>query len=55
VKELLNPSELIDFEALTIRQLRDYIRENQLHNSVRQHIGKSVSSASKQDLITALQ
>jgi hypothetical protein len=32
VKELLSPSESDDFTAMTIRELRDYIRENQLHD-----------------------
>jgi hypothetical protein len=32
VKELLSPSESNDFTAMTIRELRDYIREKQLHD-----------------------
>jgi hypothetical protein len=55
VKELLNPSESNDFTAMTIRELRDYIRENQLHDRFNNHLDKSVSKACKHKLIAALQ
>lgn len=55
VKELLNPSESTVFNAMTIRELRNYVRENQLHERINSHLGKSVSKACKQELIAALQ
>ena len=57
-KDLLNPSTVkvieTDFTSMTIRQLRTYIKDNQIHNKIRQSIGKTVSNASKLELITAL-
>jgi hypothetical protein len=55
VKELLNPSESDVFTTMTIRELRDYIRENQLHDRIYNHLGKSVSKACKHELLAALQ
>jgi len=65
VKELLNPAtEEVEevFElALTpslnqmnLRELRAYIRNNNLHQQIRNCLGKSVSNAPKHELIAAL-
>jgi len=58
VKELLNPAteEVLetDFTLMTLRQLRTHIKENQLHEQIRQSVGKTVSNACKQELIEAL-
>jgi hypothetical protein len=43
------------FTTMTIRELRDYIRENQLHDRINENLGKSVSKACKQELLAALQ
>ena len=42
------------FETLTIRELRSYIKDNQLHQLVRDRIGSSVSNARKAELIACL-
>jgi hypothetical protein len=55
IKELINPNESNDFTAMTIQELRNYVRENQLHDRIKSHHGKSVSKACKQELIAALQ
>jgi hypothetical protein len=55
VKELLNPSECDDFTTMTIRELRNYIRKNQLHDRINENLGKSVSKACKHELLAALQ
>ena len=70
VKDLLNPTEELnlakecdrnplkasskEFEALTIRELRTYIKDNQLHHLVRDRLGTSVSNARKAELIGCL-
>lgn len=62
VKELLNPgysSEFIpplqpSFETMTIRELRTFIRDNELQESVYTCLGKTVSDARKHELIQAL-
>ena len=58
VKELLNPStEQVlehDFTLMTIREIRTHIKEKQLHQHIRESVGKTVSKASKQELIEAL-
>lgn len=54
VKELLNPSTTPDFEIMTIRELRAYIKEHRLHQSVRDIIGKSVADARQHELIASL-
>jgi hypothetical protein len=43
------------FTTMTIRELRNYIRDNQLHDRINNHLGKSVSKACKHELIAALQ
>lgn len=55
VKELLTPSSAPDFQSFTIRELRSYIRENELHSDVRNRLGKSVSKARHFELVDALQ
>ena len=61
VKDLLNPSTesilepvIVNFELMTIRELRTYIKQNQLHKHVRDRLGKTVSNACKHELIEAL-
>lgn len=62
VKELLNPTEELVLESnqtpyfasLTIRELRAYIKENQLHYLVRDRFNKSVSVARKSELVACL-
>ena len=62
VKELLNPPDNSDFEpplqpdfaTMTIRELRTFIRDNELQESVYTCLGKTVSNACKHELITAL-
>jgi hypothetical protein len=65
VKELLNPAtEAIikpishqlqpNFDSMTIRKLRAHIRDNQLQRQIHDSIGKTVSNASKYELIKAL-
>ena len=58
VKELLSPATEpvleTDFTLMTLRQLRTHIKENQLHQQIRQSVGKTVSNACKQELIKAL-
>jgi hypothetical protein len=39
---------------LTLRQLRELVREGQLQASVRQRLGKSVSDCRKEELLTVL-
>jgi predicted RNA binding protein with dsRBD fold (UPF0201 family) len=39
---------------LTLRQLRELVRERQLQDSVRQRLGKSVSKCRKEELIAVL-
>ncbi|MEL6929711.1 MAG: hypothetical protein AAFO95_13865 [Cyanobacteria bacterium J06600_6] len=58
VKELLNPPTgpvlETDFKSMTLRQLRTHIKENQLHQQIRESVGKTVSNACKKELIEAL-
>ena len=62
VKELLDPTEELVLESnqtpyfasLTIRELRTYIKDNQLHYKVRGRLGKSVSNARKSELVACL-
>ncbi len=55
VKELLAPSCAPDFQSFTIRELREFIREKQLHSDVRNRLGKSGSKARHFQLVAALQ
>ena len=55
VTELLAPSSAPDFQSFTIRELREFIRENELHSDVRNRLGKSVSKARHFELVAALQ
>lgn len=55
VKELLAPSKAANFQSFTIRELRSYIRDNELHSEVRNCLGKSVSKARHFELVAALQ
>lgn len=55
VTELLAPSKAPDFQTFTIRELRSYIRDNELHSNVRDRLGKSVSKARHFELVAALQ
>ena len=43
-----------DFELMTIRELRTYIKENKLHQQVRDRLDKTVSNARKYELVQAL-
>ena len=62
VKELLNPTEELVLEpsptpyfaSFTIRELRTYIKDNQLHYKVRDRLDKSVSNARKSELVACL-
>jgi hypothetical protein len=54
VQELFNPSTTPNFEIMTIRELRAYIKEHRLHKSVQDTIGKSVTDARKSELIASL-
>ncbi|WP_036489137.1 hypothetical protein [Myxosarcina sp. GI1] len=60
-KALLNPTteplvepELPSLDLMTIRELRSFIRNNNLHHRVHNFTGKSVSNARKSELIQAL-
>ncbi len=55
ITELLAPSKAPDFQSFTIRELRSYIRDNELHSNVRNRLGKSVSKARHFELVAALQ
>jgi predicted RNA binding protein with dsRBD fold (UPF0201 family) len=39
---------------LTLRQLRDLVRERQLQSAIRERLGKSVSECRKEELLTVL-
>ena len=58
VKDLLNPAteEVLKptFESMTLRELRTHIKENKLHQHIRDNLGKTVSNACKHELIEAL-
>ena len=62
VKELLNPciEEITDvncnssFTQMTLRELRQHIKDNQLQQYVRQSLGKTVSNARKHELMRVL-
>lgn len=45
---------ILDLEGKKIRELREYIRDHNLQELVREHIGKSVSRCTKPELIQAL-
>lgn len=65
VKDLLNPAteEILTtdflsseplFEMMTLRELRAHIKDNQLHDVIRDRLGKTVSNACKPELIATL-
>jgi len=66
VKELLNPAtekimeldnlqpQSFSFELMTIRELRSYIKDNQLQQYISHSLGKTVSNARKYELINSL-
>ena len=61
VKDLLDPTSesiiepaSVNFDSMTIRELRTYIKENKLHQQIRDRINKTVSNARKYELIQAL-
>ena len=62
VKELLNPctEQILDvdsnlsFAQMTLRELRQYIKDNQLQQHIRLSLGKTVSNARKLELVRAL-
>ena len=61
VKDIFDPASesilepvYVNFEVMTIRELRTYIKENQLHQQVRDCLNKTVSNARKDELIIAL-
>ena len=65
VKDLLNPATepifapdilqpQLNFNSMTIRELRAHIKENQLQKQIHDSIGKTVSNANKHELIRAL-
>ncbi|NJK58790.1 MAG: hypothetical protein HC939_23825 [Pleurocapsa sp. SU_5_0] len=44
----------VNFNSMTIRELRTHIKENKLHQKIRDRLGKTVSNACKHELIEAL-
>jgi hypothetical protein len=55
LKDALNPAAEIDFQGMTIRELRAHIKDNRLQEQVRTSLGKSVSDARQGELVSILQ
>lgn len=55
LKDALNPAIEIDFQGMTIRELRGYIKDNRLQEKIRASLGKSVSDARQGELVASLQ
>ncbi|MEY4518498.1 MAG: hypothetical protein RLZZ499_1097 [Cyanobacteriota bacterium] len=55
LKDALNPAPEIDFQGLTIKELRAHIKDNRLQEQIRASLGKSVSDARQGELVASLQ
>jgi hypothetical protein len=55
LKDAFNPCTEIDFQCMTIRELRAHIKDNRLQKQIRASLGKSVSDARQDELIASLQ
>ena len=54
VKDLFSTTEKSSFESMTLLELRTHVRENNLHQHIRDRLNKTVSNAHKSELVRAL-